>query len=58
MGEMIKGNYKIDEKKIPKGNAPSEEKDETELKLEDYEKKATEKLGGSIAFVLKNGLKK
>ena len=50
MSKFLKGNYSIQNSKSePEGAEVKEEKDMTAI----FEKKALEKLGGSIAFVMK-----
>jgi hypothetical protein len=44
----LKGNYKL-----PKNSSEKEKKDETESSTQEFERRALEKLGGSIAFVQK-----
>lgn len=50
--EMMKGNYKVAPDRVPKAEVAAE-KPKEELTLEMFEQKALERLGGSIAFVLK-----
>ncbi|MBI5631822.1 MAG: hypothetical protein HY921_13165 [Elusimicrobia bacterium] len=50
MSEYLKGNYKAPE--IKPQDAKADESKEDKLRTE-FEKRALEKLGGSIAFVMK-----
>ena len=50
MSEYLKGNYKAPQPKAPE---PSEEATKEDKLRSEFEKRAMEKLGGSIAFVMK-----
>lgn len=54
MDEVLKGNYKIPDAKMPK--KPEDEGDKNSENLEkEFEAAATKKLGGSVTFVKKKG---
>jgi hypothetical protein len=51
MSDFLKGNYPLEPASAPA--APSETAQPAETKKDEFERRALERLGGSIAFVIK-----
>lgn len=56
MSDFLKGNYSVPNKKTTAKAKPGKKKETQETTQEEFERRAMERLGGSIAFIAKSSL--